>query len=514
MSPLLLLLACARPVLSELPEHHLVFTGTLPLDGAAGDPPSLGALLHDGDLGLLEVEGVLSAGGRLTGSADPSPHPRRARPEVAEALAAAGVDLVLLGNPAAGHYGPAALAETVQRLRGAGMDAVGAGLDLAEARAPVFRQVGDTIVAVVGIDLTGTRAWAAQDAAPGTFVRRVGNPATQDEIVSRLMAAAAQARRHAHVVLLSPRWDAHAGAEAADTLRTLARRLLMSGYDGILGHADGTLHGLELVHGRPIVYDAGRLDVTEPPRGALRYDLRFTRAGITGVTLSTLLVGPDGVRPGTGSEAAALLAPWDRATAELGTPVRVEGDRRVVATTPGWVEGPWGSPAPPVRPAPEVVPAPTETWVDTLPPTATPTDVRWANGVRLVGSELLVSSLGAARAAQVVTLYLTAEAPLPRDLRIHLRATNGTGSLTHRHVPGDGAVPADTWLPGRLLVDRTLFPFELDPHHGVRFDAGLPDPPVFSRLPVVDGLVSLGAAGWAPRAPRIGTLLPAYKASI
>ena len=521
MHPLALLLACARPVIGTLPEHHLAFGGDLMLgqqlnrvldDGEARRKVFADlTLLRTADLSLVNGEGVIAAGGVLAGKGEVAPHTWRVRPAAIDMLVEAGIDVVAQGNNHAGDYGPAAQRETIQRLRSAGLDATGAGLNLADARTPVYRTVGDTVVAIIGIDLTGVRAYGAGPDTPGTFTANGEDPAAQDEIVDRLMAAAARAREHAHVVLLTPHWGPNWRTEPLPILRTLARRLIEAGYDGILGHSAHTLQGVELIHGKPVIYDAGNIALTydydDAAHRGILYDLSFTRAGITAVEAHPLTLKANLSRRATGRKATRILDEWDERTSAMGTAYTDSGAARRITCTPGWVEGPWGTPEPPVRTADHVELAPEHRWVSSLPIGATPADVRWANGVRLVGYSLLVPAVAGTKAAQVVTLYLTAEAPLPASLELTLRATNGRGTEYDRHQPGDWGLPADQWLPGRILVDRALFAFSLDPATGIRFDAGLREPPVFSTLPVVDRLVTLGAIGMDPRAPRLATLL-------
>jgi poly-gamma-glutamate synthesis protein (capsule biosynthesis protein) len=105
--------------------------------------PEVVALAGAADLFLLNLECCISERG------DPWPAPGkpfffRAPPRAAELLAEWGVDCVSLANNHALDYGPRALLDTLDHLDAASVAWVGAGRDLAAARAP--RTVGGVTV--------------------------------------------------------------------------------------------------------------------------------------------------------------------------------------------------------------------------------------------------------------------------------------------------------------------------------------------------------------------------------
>jgi len=96
--------------------------------------PEVVAAVREGDLVVLNLECCISERGE--------PAPRRvfhfrAPPVAAERLAELGVDCVTLANNHALDFGPEALLDTLAYLDAAGIAHVGAGADVAEARAPV-----------------------------------------------------------------------------------------------------------------------------------------------------------------------------------------------------------------------------------------------------------------------------------------------------------------------------------------------------------------------------------------
>lgn len=517
----LMLLSCAGGAPADLPVHTLAFGGDFmlgrQLNEAVLDPAArskvLGQveILRTADLTLINGEGTITQGGVLVAKGEDSPNTWRVAPAAVDMLVDAGVDVVTMANNHAGDYGPDVVREGVQRLRLAGIDVTGAGLDADDARTPVYRLVGDTVVAFVGIDLTHVRAYAAAKDRPGTFALSV-KPKDVDATVKALGKVLEEARKHAHVVLLTPHWGPNWREEPLPELRTLAGRLLDAGFDGILGHSAHTHQGVELVDGKPVIYDAGNLGIPHggntPAHRGMLYEIQFTRAGITAVTGYPLNVRPNNTTVATGKVADRILGEWDARTKALGTTFQaIEGGRRVVCD-PGRISGPSTALAPARRTASTVEPAPTFPLLDAIPADATPARVRWANGLELVGYHLLVPAVNEAKTAQVVTLYLRATAPLPRDVAISLNASSGTDTHDESHWPGDWAIPGDEFPVGPIVVDRSLLSYEVPPERGVRFGVQVGGAPVESDLPVENGYVVLGASTFDPNAPSIKKILP------
>lgn len=504
---MLLLLACTP---SNLPVHHLAFGGDLiagdRLNAVVLDPAARAAMLAQvaprlqaADLALVNLEGTVSLGGAFVDKGEPRPTLYRARPELMDALAAGGIDLLAMANNHAGDYGADAMREALDRARIAGLEGVGAGYDAADARTPTYRVVGDTVVAFIGVDLTHVDAYAATADRPGTFA------VAPKDAIKALMPVLAEARTHANVVFLTPHWGPNGATAPSEETRALGQALVRAGFDGILGHSAHVLQGVELVDGKPILYDAGNFlgghRGTGDQADGLLYDVRFTRAGVTAVRAEPLAMVAGRVEPGR-SEA---LAAWAERSRALGaTP---EGD--TIVCSPGRILGPDG--APPTRPVPARVRlAPRDDLVAALPPEATPSEVRWANGMRMIGYRLVAQELPIPKAAQVFDLYFTADGPVAHDLEIVVR---GTGDITDEdaHYPADWSRPGDEWPAGTILHDRVLLRLKGSPTGTVRFAvalrrAGAEIPVVESKLPQRDGVV-LGLAVYKQGAKRIFALL-------
>ena len=115
----------------------------------------------------------------------------RAPPQAAARIAAAGIDVANLANNHARDYGGDALLDSVRLLEVAGVVALGAGADDAEAYAPrVLLAAGDVRVAFVGASMVVPWGFPAEPDRPGIASAR---PTTR--IVESVRAASAAGRR-------------------------------------------------------------------------------------------------------------------------------------------------------------------------------------------------------------------------------------------------------------------------------------------------------------------------------
>ncbi|MBC6469765.1 CapA family protein [Actinomadura alba] len=218
---------------------------------ATVEPPDLFSgelreIVATADLVVLNLECCVSERGRPWESPGKLFH-FRAPPRAVETLAALGVDCVTLANNHALDFGYEALADTREHLAGAGIRAVGAGADRAEARASAVLRVRDTRLAVLGVTDHPADFAAASD-RPGVAYAdlRHGVPDWLVDEVRRL-------RRDAGTVLVTPHWGPNMTTEPPAYVREAARVLVAAGAALVAGHSAHVFHGVDW----PVVYDAG-----------------------------------------------------------------------------------------------------------------------------------------------------------------------------------------------------------------------------------------------------------------
>lgn len=199
---------------------------------------------NSADLFVLNLECCISQRG-TPWPAPGKPFFFRAPPAAVDVLAHLGVDCVTLANNHALDYGHDALLDTFEHLDDAGIKRVGAGRDLAEARAPVDIEVNGITLSVIGAtDHPGD--FAARPDAPGVALAEF-----RDDVPGWLTDAVGNAR--GDVVLVTPHWGPNMTSEPLVEIRHAARALIDAGASLVAGHSAHVFHG---VTGH-ILYDLG-----------------------------------------------------------------------------------------------------------------------------------------------------------------------------------------------------------------------------------------------------------------
>jgi poly-gamma-glutamate synthesis protein (capsule biosynthesis protein) len=232
----------------------------------------------------------------------------RAPPAAVKLLVHLGVDCVTLANNHALDFGPRALLDTLEALRAAGIAAVGAGADLAQARRPARLAAAGQSLAVLGVT-DHPADFAARPDAPGVAFAdlRRGTPPWLRDAIGACQADA---------VLVTPHWGPNMIAEPLPYLRAVADELVGAGATLVAGHSAHVFHG---VKGR-VLYDLGLLFlVTLDARGPHRLEA------------VPLCLEYAHTRLADAEESAWIRARFRRACAALGTEVKEEGGRLVVA---------------------------------------------------------------------------------------------------------------------------------------------------------------------------------------
>lgn len=236
-------------MLGRLVDRHVLADPTCSADYVWGNTLPVWRQM---DLRMVNLECVIATTGEPW---VPKTFHFRAGPRAIEALHAAGIQLVSLANNHVLDFGPHALRECLTRLRQSSIRYAGAGETSAEAAAPALVTTGDVTVAVVALT-DGEPGWEATPAQPGTNHVRCTPTGLSALHQTRVAEALAQARATAHLVVVSAHVGANWGPPSAQT-RALAHEMLDLGADLYWGHSNHTVQGIELYHGKPILYACG-----------------------------------------------------------------------------------------------------------------------------------------------------------------------------------------------------------------------------------------------------------------
>jgi poly-gamma-glutamate synthesis protein (capsule biosynthesis protein) len=268
-----------------MPQATLALTGDLmlnrPIVRGGGSPGSAAvwSLFAGTDLVFANLECPLTS---RTAPAD-KVVAFRSPPDLAHDVREAGVDVVTLANNHMYDQGVDGMFDTLDALREANVEAVGAGRDLSSALAPAVLSSGGVRVAFVGVAATLPLGSAAAADRPGLAPVRVTTSYVQDAAgleetpgiapfvetrawqgdVDAVCAAVAAAKRGADICAVGIHWGVPNGwvAQFQDPLATyqrpLAASMIGAGADIIVGHHPHVLHGIEMIDGRPVFYSLG-----------------------------------------------------------------------------------------------------------------------------------------------------------------------------------------------------------------------------------------------------------------
>jgi poly-gamma-glutamate synthesis protein (capsule biosynthesis protein) len=225
------------------------------------------AVFHEADLAVVNLECCISERGERWDPEHKAFH-FRAPPVAVETLQAAGVRAVWLANNHALDYGPEALFDTLEHLAAAGIAWSGAGRDLDGARHGAELDAAGSHIGLVGVADHPTD-FAAGPGRPGIAfadLRSGGAPSWLLEEVARL-------RTRCDLVIVGPHWGPNMLPDPLPQHPRVAHQLLEAGADGVAGHSAHVFQPVDVVAGRPILYDLGDLLDDYATDDVLRNDL-------------------------------------------------------------------------------------------------------------------------------------------------------------------------------------------------------------------------------------------------
>jgi poly-gamma-glutamate synthesis protein (capsule biosynthesis protein) len=279
----------ARPAPTVEPVTHLLFTGDLiPARCTYAKIRDLGG---DFTLPFRPLHDLLSAADITIGSLDATASDAGTPFGCVETFSLAAPAAAITGFKYAGYdviahaanhikdcgiasCGDRAMLETDANLRAAGIQPVGSGKDLAEARAPVVVERNGVYFAFLAYDDIAAY-YHATAGGPGSA------PLDPDTIAEDVAAA----RKFANVVIIVPHWGIEYTASPSARQREFARAAAAAGADLIVGNHPHWVQAHERIGGMFVAYALGNFVFDqawslETQQGAL-LDVTFTGAKIT-----------------------------------------------------------------------------------------------------------------------------------------------------------------------------------------------------------------------------------------
>ena len=289
-------------------------------------------VLEEADLRIVNLECAVTEH-RRPWTRTPKVFHFRADPASVEVLRAARIDACSLANNHTLDFEERGLLDTLAYLGTAGVRYAGAGRNREEAERPALLTAGGERVALVAFT-DNEPPFAAGPGKPGTNYLPVS---LEPEVLRRVEAAVAAARQAgAETVVFSNHWGPNMVERPSDLFRRFARAVVDRGADVYYGHSAHIFQGVEIYHGKPILYDTGDFidDYAVDPR--LRNDRSFLfRVCVEGGEFRRLELFPvtlpyARVDLARGDEREAILDRMEDLSAEMGTAFARHEDRLVL----------------------------------------------------------------------------------------------------------------------------------------------------------------------------------------
>ncbi len=236
--------------------------------------------LHSCDLLFGQLEAVVTDKGA---PACQCRLPLRIYPSAGPCLKKAGFDVMSNAGNHVMDWGFEGFYDTMRIMKESGVDIVGAGNNLAEARQPIIRTLDDgTKIGFLGycsilpqdywalVDRPGanpmrgiTAAPCVEHDQPGTPVRIFSWPHIDD--LNNMIEDIHKLRPQVDILVVSQHWGIHfTPAVIADYQRIVGHYALDEGADVVIGHHTHILKGIEVYKGKPIFYSLANF-ATEGP---------------------------------------------------------------------------------------------------------------------------------------------------------------------------------------------------------------------------------------------------------
>ncbi|MBI4331372.1 MAG: CapA family protein [Chloroflexi bacterium] len=252
-----------------------------------GEPvESLFGMVHqrikEGDISFCHFERICSTRGCLQ-YRDHNTWDSRIDPENARSLAFAGFNVASHAGNRCFDYGPEALLDSMYALRQNGIQVIGAGKNITEARKPAIVERKGVRVGFLAYNSVLPVEYEAREGKPGCAPIRVATyyeaqgyqPGTPPKIVTvpaeqdvRAMEEDIRKLRNlADAVIVSIHWGQDYVPDVLATYQSpLGHRVIDAGADLVLGHHGRRMRGIETYKGKAIFHTLGSFAEERAPR--------------------------------------------------------------------------------------------------------------------------------------------------------------------------------------------------------------------------------------------------------
>ncbi len=175
----------------------------------------------------------------------------RVNPSYGKIFTEMNLDIVSLANNHSLDYGIVALKDSFDTLDKIGIEYVGAGNNLAEAKAGKYFEINNKTIGIVGATrVIPVYNWGATNSTAGML-------STYDPSINTVTSAINDVKAQSDFVVVYVHWGIEKAEKPEEYQRNLAKRYIDAGADLVVGSHPHVLQGIEYYNGKPIVYSLG-----------------------------------------------------------------------------------------------------------------------------------------------------------------------------------------------------------------------------------------------------------------
>ena len=253
------------------------------------------SVLATGDIRFSQVERTYSDRGTRQAHGSPT---SRNKPHMASVFSDCGFNVVSVASNHAMDWGEEALVDTIAVLQKRGMQIIGGGRNLQEARKPAIFEKNGVRVAVLAYCSVLSAGQEAGPNRPGAAPVRIHNyyqpienqPGLPPRVVTipyaedleAMTEDIAKAKKEAHAVVLSLHWGLHYIPRAiAEYQPLVAKAAFKAGADLIIGHHAHVAKAIEVFDGKVCFYSLGNFIMSDFSAEKPEFFEKMKRYGVT-----------------------------------------------------------------------------------------------------------------------------------------------------------------------------------------------------------------------------------------
>jgi poly-gamma-glutamate capsule biosynthesis protein CapA/YwtB (metallophosphatase superfamily) len=240
------------------PSIEFHFTGDIMMDDVIGDYierlgvdypwTDVGPILASADIAAVNLETSVSTRGTTY---KPTGYGFRSHPDTVQGLVNSGIDFVSLANNHSLDFGELALTDTLNTLDTQNIKYTGAGFNRKQAEQLAIVERKQMKIGFLSYtSILPNKSWIAQDDSAGVATLK-------PEYFDRILARIQEANEQVDLLVVGLHWGIEHSNQVESWQRELAKKMIDSGADVIVGHHPHVLRGIEIYKNKPILYSTG-----------------------------------------------------------------------------------------------------------------------------------------------------------------------------------------------------------------------------------------------------------------